>query len=83
MRNEHFQFELGNLLRFLSSQGDSEMGIPILAMKNSHRDYPIKQLKYLKGYSGEVIPRLKAVLSKSFAPDRNDCVPLATGAIKA
>ena len=64
LRNEHYQFKLGNLLKFLSSQGDSEMGIPILAMKNSHRDYPIKELKYLKGYSGEGIPRLKKVLTK-------------------
>ena len=51
-------------MKFLSSQEDLEMEISILAMKNSHRDYPIKQLKYLKGYSGEVIPRLKTVLSK-------------------
>ena len=40
------------------------MRIPILAMKNSHRDYPIKELKYLKGYSGVGIPRLKKVLTK-------------------
>merc|ERR1712082_73576 len=51
LRNEHYQFNLGNLLRFLSSQEDSEVGIPILAMKNSNKGYPIKELKYLKGYT--------------------------------
>ena len=62
--NEDYQFKLGNFVKVLSSQDDSGMRIPILAMKNSHRGYPTKQLKYLNGYSGEGIPRLKKVLSK-------------------
>ena len=56
LTNEDYQFKLGNFVKVLSSEEDSGMRIPILAMKNSHRGYPTKQLKYLNGYSGEGIP---------------------------
>ena len=62
--NEHYQFELGNFVNVLLSQEDLGMGFPILVLKNSHRVYPTKKLKYIKGYSGDGIPRLRNVLSK-------------------
>ena len=62
--SECYHFKLGNLLKVLSSHGGSEIGIPILPKRNSHRDYPTNQIIYLKGYTGQGIPRLK-VLSNS------------------
>ena len=64
LTNEDYQFKLGNIVKVLLSQEDSGMGFPILVKKNSLRVYPTKQLIYLKGYSGEGIPRLRKVLSK-------------------
>ena len=62
--NEDYQFKLGNFVKVLLSQEDSGIGFPISVLKNSHRVYPTKKLKYIKGYSGDGIPRLRNVLSK-------------------
>ena len=60
---EHYQFDLGNLVKIFLSQEDLEIAFPISVLKNPHRIYPTNKLKLLKGYSGARIPRLKSVLS--------------------